>query len=84
MTVEMIERVAKALCRVSAESYRADDVDGFVDRNWMPWTTHSRAAIAAMREPTEEMVIAGCRHENMGDMSGRWQAMIDVALGDKK
>ena len=27
-------------------------------------------------EPTEEMVIAGCRHEEMGDMAGRYKAML--------
>lgn len=40
----------------------------------------ARAGIEAMREPTEVMVVAGVRHENMGDMAGRWKAMIDVAL----
>ncbi|MBC8741854.1 hypothetical protein F6X40_35490 [Paraburkholderia sp. UCT31] len=30
-------------------------------------------------EPTEEMVATGCRHENMGDMTGRYQAMLAVA-----
>ena len=30
-------------------------------------------------EPTEEMVVAGCRHENMGDMAGRYNAMLNAA-----
>lgn len=30
-------------------------------------------------EPTEEMVIAGCRHENFGDMAGRYAAMLSAA-----
>jgi hypothetical protein len=31
------------------------------------------------REPTEAMVVAGCRHENMGDMAGRYKAMLASA-----
>jgi hypothetical protein len=30
-------------------------------------------------EPTEAMVVAGCNHENMGDMAGRYKAMIAAA-----
>ncbi len=30
-------------------------------------------------EATEEMVVAGCRHENMGDMAGRYHAMLAAA-----
>lgn len=35
--------------------------------------------VVVPREPTEAMVIAGCRHENMGDMAGRYKAMIAAA-----
>ena len=41
----------------------------------------ARAAIAAMREPTEEMVDAWIRAP--GAIKGGWQAMIDAALGGK-
>lgn len=44
------------------------------------WDRLAIAALKAAREPTEAMVIAGCRHENMGDMAGRYDAMIDEAL----
>lgn len=27
-------------------------------------------------EATESMAVAGCRHENMGDMAGRYRAML--------
>jgi len=30
-------------------------------------------------EPTEEMIIAGCNHANMGDMAGRYKAMLAAA-----
>lgn len=31
------------------------------------------------KEPNEAMVVAGCRHENMGDMRGRYLAMLSAA-----
>ena len=42
----------------------------------------ARAAIAAMREPTEEMVDAWIRAP--GAIKGGWQAMIDAALKRKR
>jgi len=44
----------------------------------------ARAAIEAIREPTEEMVNAGCHHELLGDMAGRYMAMIDAALQESE
>jgi hypothetical protein len=41
----------------------------------------ARAAIAAMREPTEEMVDAWIRAP--GAIKGGWQAIIDAALEGK-
>ena len=41
----------------------------------------ARAAIAAMREPTEEMLDAWIRAP--GAIKGGWQAMIDAALDGK-
>ena len=40
----------------------------------------ARVAIVALREPTAAMILAGVHHENMGDMAGRWRAMVDAAL----
>src|SRR5262249_14456881 len=40
----------------------------------------ARAAIAAMREPTEEMIDAWSRASG-APIKGGWQAMIDAALG---
>ena len=41
----------------------------------------ARAAIAAMREPTEEMIDAWIKAP--GAIKGGWQAMIDAALEGK-
>ena len=38
----------------------------------------ARAAITAMREPTEEMIVAWIRAP--GAITGGWQGMIDAAL----
>lgn len=36
------------------------------------------------KEPTEEMIIAGVLHENMGDMAGRYKAMLAAVPNTKK
>lgn len=83
---EMVDRVAQAL--YETPRYRGQ----LLDQAWRPWSdvgendralwyALARIAITAMREPTEAMVVAGVHHENMGDMTGRWQAMINAALG---
>jgi hypothetical protein len=85
---EMVERVARALCE---QSYAKSDEK-------LPWYWHSetsderdewramaRAAIEAMREPTDRMCNSGaakwdddwCTETNALNM---WQAMIDEAL----
>lgn len=40
----------------------------------------ARLILQAMREPTEPMILAGVHYDNMGDMAGRWRAMIDAAI----
>lgn len=58
----MVKRVQEAIDRASP----------------LDWDAQARAAIAAMREPTEEMLDAtGLRH---GAPLANWQAMIDAAL----
>lgn len=73
--MKMIERIAKAIGDEMC-GYIIDDLESL-----------ARAAIAAMREPTEEMcqaaMIAAVTEENKGieyaPMQG-WKAMIDEAL----
>ncbi len=66
MANEMIEKVAKAI----RDSFNSNDVDCY---------PIAKAAIAAMREPTEEMIDAGAYDLNM-KLQQQWQAMIDAAL----
>lgn len=78
-TNKMIERVAKAIKDVAIDP----------DTNWSrQWAI---AAISAMREPTDEMMVAaeikveGLLSFNDKEMSPSyeaWQAMIDAVLKD--
>ena len=68
IAVQWIERVAKAIFDCSGY----DDAVNFVLEDWAP---AARAAIAATRDPTPEMIEAGAKI--MGDESGadRWNAL---------
>lgn len=83
---DMIERVARVI-HVQLEPWDAFGVDRVM------WIKVARAAIAAMREPTDEMNDAGadkcdggCAEEScqFGFMGKIWHAMIDAALEEKK
>lgn len=65
---EMIERVARAMAwEAIIESLELSGVMAFnpewiekqVDEDWPMYRRHARAAIAAMREPTDAMLGAG-------------------------
>jgi len=66
----MIERVARAICQeeVGALDY------------WETYLPLARAAIAAMREPTERMSAAAYPKGRILAGKKAWQAMIDAAL----
>lgn len=79
----MIERVARALAASDGAKFHVNpDV----------YLTLARAAIEAMREPTEHMLDYGACHEDQdhdifdeGHISREvWQAMIDAALAEKE
>jgi hypothetical protein len=76
---EMVERVALALGKRGIQ-------DGGPARAVVDWTPYARAALAAMREPTQRMksaaVIDADNHWDFGAHEARacWQAMIDAAL----
>ena len=68
----MIERVAQALQQEMGTPPFDEPPSSFA---------LARAAIAAMREPTEEMIVAWIRAP--GAIKGGWQGMIDAALEGK-
>ncbi len=79
MSENMIERVAKAIFFRGGEQ---DDMQWEHGQSYLREMAReqARAALKAMRSPTPEMILAGVHHDNMGDMEGRWNAMIDAAL----
>lgn len=88
---EMIERVAKAICREQCAfmgeppCWQADGLSPDCDEPGC--LALAEAAIVAMRDPTEEMAEAASSARNPWDTilenSVRtWQAMIDAALAE--
>jgi hypothetical protein len=80
---EMVERVARAIFP-EAEDYTWDDFanapNGSAERiTASVYRMRARAAIEAMREPTEAMVHAGMSEEGT-DLPSEYRAMIDAAL----
>lgn len=95
----MVERVARALSvskglnpdclhqfNVFSGNEQFDHEDDRGKRYRLGWRLqehHARAAIEAMLEPTEAMQIAGCQYEHLGDIAGRYNAMIQAALKEQ-
>lgn len=82
----MVERVARAI----AEAIAALEPDTMGDNDMLLYTLNiieglgweplARAAILAMREPTEVMVARGALYGNVSDA---YSAMIDAALAEE-
>lgn len=83
---DLVERVAEAI---------ADTIHHGLRWPWVPCASSvpieaddvrdmARAALAAMREPTEAMVVAALRADrgmnSPTTIAGDWRAMIDAAL----
>ena len=91
---EMVERVAEAIWEARvADSSPISGCPSPTAWASLPsiikdvLTSQARAAIAAMREPTEAMVQIGYAasnaHDHMpDDIRSAWSAMIDAALAD--
>ncbi len=76
--MNMLERVARGIC----ESLGHDpDCNSLGRPEWPSYLSVARAAIEAMREPTEEMAKAGGKARRQWDKSV-WQAMISAALSE--
>ena len=88
MASEMIERVARALCREAGDDPDETDITGRGGPLWRLWIDAARSAIEAMMEPTNAMLKAGSAHHMYGpgdplpDALDAWRAMIDAALNE--
>jgi len=86
--MDMIERVAKAIMRADTEGNPRFDYEEWIGKGWRHYASQARAAIAAMREPTDEMVrqcmdTGHTRDDACGscaDAEAAWQAMAEAAL----
>jgi len=83
----MIEKVARAIAKAD-EHYggwpyekRVGEklASGYSGREIL--FEEAKAAIAAMREPTDEMLVAAME-ETAIDLKAEWKAMIDAALAE--
>lgn len=71
---EMVERVATAMARAAKDNW---DIPPQSEQTWREL---ARAAIEAMREPTEAMLSAGEPWSESNGLWRSWGAMIDEAL----
>lgn len=90
--MDIIERVARAICQANQVE---PDSDSQTDGNacqWEDYAEDARAAIAAMREPTDAMIEVGEMKANdltqpdwspIDIASRTYTAMIDAALVEK-
>lgn len=81
MSESMIERVARAMWNTT-EVTSWDGAPGSIRRMFL---NGARAAIKAMREPTDAMVDAGLSRDDGADptnAAGVFTAMIDAALNE--
>ena len=89
---EMVERVARKLClskRNSPKGYPDGWIERHINENWHLFEDDARTAIAAMREPTEDMVARTAMQGAspvvtaggpLAMIAHRWRLMIDEAL----
>ncbi|MGW9332726.1 hypothetical protein [Bosea sp. NPDC055594] len=87
----MIERVARAICIATGlepdrKNRSSDEGDGTAphDLAWHAFQPEARAAILAMREPSDAMLSDRVirEHGYAGDIDLVWHALIDLALAD--
>ena len=77
--MEMIERVARAICLARGGLDPDAKQIGSKALVWEAFSDQARAAIEAMREPTDAMKAAASEPKN-SDWDEIWHPMIDAAL----
>jgi hypothetical protein len=82
--MSMVERVAKEIEIAFVEKTAHHPIAKLLPRMGWIWPILARAALAAMREPTEAMIKASspfaCDYHMADEV---WEAMIDAALAEK-
>lgn len=86
----IIERVALAIWQAREATFpphtrrmKPDEID-WASGEWARIHLQARAAIGAMREPTQQMVMAGGKPDVYAgaDYRWAWKAMVDTALNE--
>ena len=72
---EIVDRVARAIAEANGRSFVANNAP-YAEQ----YRRFARAAIAALREPTDSMIDAGMKEAEC-DLASEYRAMIDCALG---
>jgi hypothetical protein len=76
-----IEQVARALCQSAGHDPRGkQQVSSGEAENWTFFVQAARAAVEAMREPSQAMIEAAREDILVADASGVWRTMINTAL----
>ncbi len=76
-----VEDVARAIARRLAKREHGESYEGYESSHWEAAQDLARAAIAAMRIPTEPMLADGYEAEaSKRLLSAAWNAMVDSAL----
>ena len=82
----MIERVTRALLRerlLKLGHLPGPALDAAINAEWPEFTPFARAALKAMREPTEAMAAEAMIPAMARDGERVWRTMIDVALAEE-
>lgn len=73
----MIEKIARALSRAGSEIFSPEVREAHVEKEWPYFVKDARAALEAMREPTDYM------HRHVGNRGVQsYREMIDEALSE--
>ncbi|MBV9065110.1 MAG: hypothetical protein JO004_05010 [Methylobacteriaceae bacterium] len=80
---DFVERVSRALCQSAGHDPDGGQRAGAVEEaNSTFFTQMARAAVEAMRDPTEAMIEAARDEILVADAPGAWRKMIEVALSE--
>lgn len=82
MSESMIERIARAAESTVLNPHLHGCSVSIVGNPVRFYYAIASAMLTAIREPTEEMVQAGCFDGDAPYALGTWQTMIDVAMGE--
>lgn len=81
---DMVERVARALSIADGNHPDACSNDEEEQPMWTLYLKDARAAIEAMRQPTDEMINDEDLPYSPAETRQFWQALIDAALSPAK